>query len=430
MGDGFLISRQTGQLIQRMATWFRTHVEGGRLPGNPGQVIPFQFCRFELTAVLAPKGSATAEVCPYDGTNYTAPETGAISRTVYELAGIYRGWARDADASPDPIAGAKGVAMKLHDRDAWVVVWMEPHATLMTAAVNEGNGVTAADATFTIDTQTVIQPTDQAGWVDGAAPTTASNTGKYVLANNELCWFRWDDSAEVWECIGPVAAAGAIRFGKVQTGFSNASMSAKRTVSVKSCGSDGTNVEGNAYDVYTPMLGTQLATSLFDDDIVGFLPDKDGNLIICTPCHDDPMNVIKAWGGTADALPPGWGEWSGSTGRVLAGYTGSGVYDAIGATGGATTHTHTAHSDHTIAAHDDHAAHDHADEGCICVDSNLDGSTELVWDYVAGGTGEEAAMTHTAHAGGAAPGLGHDNNHSTEDNLDPFKVVQWMIRDS
>jgi len=168
-----------------------------------------------------------------------------------------------------------------------------------------------------------------------------------------------DSDADI--CLAQIIVdCGLLQWGKVQSGFVNVAGTAKATVSVKACDSDGAVFDpaADAFDVKTPIRKNK-ATALFTDYVVGYVADLAGSKIILTDCFDDPLGTVKQWDAATANIPDGWKECDGTAasaghlarpdarGRYIAGVDGS---HALDATGGNLTH---AHADHT---HSENAA--------------------------------------------------------------------------
>jgi len=72
-----------------------------------------------------------------------------------------------------------------------------------------------------------------------------------------------------------------IRFGKIQTTFTNGLGNTTRAVSVKSCDYEGNDETGDAFNVYTPLCPRK-TTDLVQGDVVGYCIDNEGDLVIVT----------------------------------------------------------------------------------------------------------------------------------------------------
>ena len=174
------------------------------------------------------------------------------------------------------------------------------------------------------------------------------------------------------------------KWARVQAGFVNASGSAVRTVSVKTCDYDGTNEAGGAFDTKTIINSTKY-TNLFTNDVVGYRVEQGGDKVITTDCWGVPFGFCVPYVGAIEDIPNGWRLLNAagtidSRGKVLLGYDpdGGATMNAVGATGGSATHTHAGHSNHT-----DHPVHNHTVPDH---DHELDEATQDFFDTIANRT--------------------------------------------
>ncbi len=129
------------------------------------------------------------------------------------------------------------------------------------------------------------------------------------------------------------------KWARVQAGFVNASGSAVRTVSVKTCDYDGTNEAGGAFDTKTIINSTKY-TNMFTNDVVGYRVEQGGDKVVVTDCWGAPFGAVMPWVGAVGDIPTGWrllddnGTYD-ARGRMLLGYEPGGEPDenAIGDTG-------------------------------------------------------------------------------------------------
>ena len=220
------------------------------------------------------------------------------------------------------------------------------------------------------------------------------------------------DEAEVTLVLGGTG----VRWGKVQTGFSNVDKPATKTaVSVKSCDIDGGSVAGDAFDVYAPTRANK-ATSLFTGDVVGWQYDDAGVRTIVTDCFDAIMNAIEWFAGTVADIPNGWELCDGNNGAIdLSGRfimcideDGLDSENTIGDTGGHRWHglTENNHPDHEFATE--------------FADDNGDGSSvEVIMP-----AGIPPAVHYEDHSG-TDPGY---NSGEDTDNRPPYYVLAAMQR--
>lgn len=290
---------------------------------------PVETCRFELKTSLSPDGYATAWLREWGGSAWTNTATEIV---VYDLLAKNRGRAAGT------YAGSKGVAVWSDESQRWEILDLQPMAMLLWADVDESSGVAPTDASFAVDGATLLQPI---GGVLDSLPTTAYNPLGLTLADNDKVLLAWNETATRWDAIAPSGASGGHAWGKVQTGFSNDSGEAARTVSVKACAWDGSGEAGDAFDVKTPLRANK-DTALFAGYVVRFSVEADATLLIDSDCWDDPIGTGR-WVNRDDAVRDGWEEVTAVRDRFVKGKTESEDYED---TGGAWP---AAHGDHTIA---------------------------------------------------------------------------------
>lgn len=150
-------------------------------------------------------------------------------------------------------------------------------------------------------------------------------------------------------------------------------------------------------------LQTQL-----DARLAGFCPLDDQGLV---PLERIPVGatwhvgMILMWSGAADAVPTGWALCNGENGtpdlrdRFI---VGAGNTYAVGATGGAATHTHTASTGQTTLTTNQIPSHNHG----ISM-----GYTSSDQGYVGGGTNTNWGTLYTQYSGGGA-----SHNHTATVN--------------
>jgi len=136
---------------------------------------------------------------------------------------------------------------------------------------------------------------------------------------------------------------------------------------------------------------------------VAYAYDADGFPTAVSGYLDCKIGMIKVWSGAIGDIPAGWQLCNGTNGtpdlrdRFL---VGAGSTYAVGATGGATTHTHIGTTDGTVLTTDTDGAHTHM--GLTDADGNHShgGAT---------GTGSISSSGAHTHAAGTASGT-TDNN--------------------
>jgi len=239
----------------------------------------------------------------------------------------------------------------------------------------------------------------------------AWNVGTSFIPEDTYCLLHYHNG--YWY-VNYSEGGGELKWGKVQSGFSNVTASSKTAVSVKECDIDGNNVTGAAFNVYAGIRANK-ATALFTDYVVGYLEDPDGNKVIVTDCYDDDFGTIKMWstnsGGTPNLIPDGWALANGSngttdlSGRFIVQYGQSGTtgpdYD-VDDTGGYNWHGNDGPGDTAGNNHPDHATHeDHTHPLVICSCVSVAGGTDhtiYVYDDSATGT-EYPDLEHDEHTG-------------------------------
>ena len=122
--DGFSLSRAFVGELRKMLQWWRQQTSsaaGTSGRGHHGQVVPYLFRRFELRYELTPGGTAEAYRLCWDSDDEQYEINEDVTFTVFDPSGLRWGHQRDRYASPNN-AGARGWAVKPHDRDIWEIV--------------------------------------------------------------------------------------------------------------------------------------------------------------------------------------------------------------------------------------------------------------------------------------------------------------------
>jgi len=147
--------------------------------------------RFELKDALTPAStSATAYACDEDWAEDTSVEF-----EVYDPLKRFRGRAIDTPTSGDK--GSQGEARFCPDNGHWEIVWMQPHALVISCLASAANDGTSA---ISVDTVTVAQPT---GGLLMAAVTSVANVHLWKCNDNANIDAIWDESLATpgWKAI-------------------------------------------------------------------------------------------------------------------------------------------------------------------------------------------------------------------------------------
>ena len=122
-------------------------------------------------------------------------------------------------------------------------------------------------------------------------------SGREVWPGRDVLIF-WDRQEYRWHLIHEKARASAITgeiyYAKVQTGFANCkgdAVVAARTVEVKTCDWDGTNVKGSTFDVIIPVRAN-MDTALFTDYVVEYRIQPDGTKTVANDVWDQPIGTV------------------------------------------------------------------------------------------------------------------------------------------
>jgi hypothetical protein len=273
--------------------------------------------------------------------------------------------------------------------------------------------------------------------------------------------------------LGQDSGAGVLKWAKATANWTNVTGNGSYVTCRKVDDRSGTN-PGDAVTLYLPRPNSG-DPNVRSGSVVAYCLEPGGEAVCVSPYMDDKIGSLKAWKGVIGDIPGGWTVATSLGGRVPAGYiSADATYGTIGATGGATTHSHasgTSGSNTTGITVDNHAAgntgsssgttssevtgitltpvaHTHTysessttaavaagtaftQAGTLVINSTTDG-TPTIND--AGHTHDIDSHTHTT------PGLTHTVNESahthttpasdTKSNLDPYYVVAWLERTS
>lgn len=162
---------------------------------------------------------------------------------------------------------------------------------------------------------------------------TVRNAGDRPVPKDQVVEIWYDRQERQWFAL--VAASGEIQWARVQTGFTNASGAAPRTVYVKACDwndTTGSSETGDQFNISTP-LKANADTSLFTGYVVGYQTVADGTKVIMTDCWDAPIGTVRAWDST-EAIRDGWEELTAARGRFLVGCESGETWDTPGDYGG------------------------------------------------------------------------------------------------
>ena len=242
-----------------------------------------------------------------------------------ETAKLYLGVGR---AGGYGVPGTRGWAQWSFSRQRWEIVWGNFKLTALAKA-------TYAIAKDSTGSMTVWWANLNTGVLESSTHTvTVRNAGGSPIPKDQLLEIWYDRQERQWFCI----VAAGIQWARVQSGFTNASGAASRTVYVKACNwndTDGSTQTGDQFNVSTP-LKANADTALFTGYVVGYQTVGDGTNVIMTDCWDDPIGTIRAVGADA-AVRDGWEELTDARSRFLVGRAGSpgdGAWGTYAATGG------------------------------------------------------------------------------------------------
>jgi len=185
---------------------------------------------------------------------------------------------------------------------------------------------------------------------------------------------------------------------------------------------DGTTVNTlESIKVWLPRNGQTKDPNIRKDAIIPVRLAEDGNYVCVGDYLDEVIGAFKIWHSTT--IPAGWQLATGFGGRFLVGYDATDTdHDAVGETGGASTHTHAGHDNH--ANHGDHADHaDHDDHPGT--QGNYPGSqpfTLNAWD-------DPPDLSHSSHGShGAHSAHSAHSAHDTVSHKPEYKTVVVIER--
>ena len=182
----------------------------------------------------------------------------------------------------------------------------------------------------------------------------------------------------------------------------------------------GTTVDTTtAVKVWLPRNGLQKDPNIREDAIFPIAPTSDGNYVCVGEYLDEEIGSIKIWHSTT--VPAGWQLAAGFGGRFLVGYDSTDSdHDAVGETGGASTHTHANHDNHSD--HADHPNHtDHASHGWDSA-RQLEEAATTGFDRITDTT-HDAHSSHGSHGAHSA-----HSAHDTVSNKPEYKTVVIIER--
>ncbi len=262
-----------------------------RLPAAP----PQRLRRFELAEDQEPGQTVYAHPRRWTGSEWVTDVRPQNKFLVTDPLGVYRGRGRNGE-----VPGSRGLARAPADASNWEIVDLQPNALLIRGQAY--TYVAKAEAELVIDHAEVLSPSGGL-IVDQAPPQAAEDTMTIFkipsgykpeaddvtvsVSEDEEVFAEWDESEVKWKML----TKDRLRFGKVQSGFTNADGTANRPVNVKSCLSDGTAETGDAFQVKTP-IRPHAYTELLAGDVVGYLTDADGTKIIVTECFQSGWRCL------------------------------------------------------------------------------------------------------------------------------------------
>jgi len=234
-------------------------------------------------------------------------------------------------------------------------------------------------------------------------------------------------------------------FAKVQTGFVNNEGTAARTVSLKTCDYDGTNVTGDAFNAQTEVWPS-MDTALFTDMVVRYRVMNDGTKVIISPNQWDQPHGTVIWEAIdVDNLRPGWAIANGIaamnvnfgggnvpdlSARFIMAHdpTGRADENGLGDTGGFRLHGPDENN------HDDHLTHTHEPGGRLDAFDAVDGATDVTnLDDTDFDTGEAWDWNNPSAVGAGGDFKKHfgsfDANQNT-DNRPRYYVSAARIRNA
>jgi hypothetical protein len=260
----------------------------------------------------------------------------------------------------------------------------------------------------------------------------ALNLGTEYCPEDTICLLHWFNDRWYFEYGQGVGGGGELGWGLVQSGFTNVSPASSKTrVVVKECDIDGSGVTGPTFPVWVGEKSNK-ATSLFYNDVVGYIEDGDDNKVVVTDAYDDWFHTVKIWsngatGATAPSTPPnGWYLADGTDGTVdlsakfVMGYD-AGSW-ALGVTGGYEWHGKGGGTGPAGNNHPDHEPHDHP----LIVDDYLYAATGPTGPNTTRFTAIDECATDTEDH--PLEHLGPFNSDEDTDNKPPFLVMAFIER--
>jgi hypothetical protein len=257
-----------------------------RDPGGRGAVV-----RFRTTATLALGGTAAAVIREWDGAAYQDGD--AITVEDWSTPGRF-----------SAVNGAEGVAVKLADKDEYVILWIEHQAIFATAQLTANMTAGTAACTFT--------DTWQGPSGVGAASQVYDIDGRYAgLVIGDKVLACWDDVESKYKiCDGPQDSKE--RWAYARTDWVNAAANGSYVPCDSATGKDGVSTGIDIGNVYL-LRGGDYDPDVRQGEIIAYTIAEDG-FKIAKGYVSDRIGTIKIWSGSAATIARGWQLCDGANG--------------------------------------------------------------------------------------------------------------------
>lgn len=253
--------------------------------------------RFRTTATLAPTGghggAAAAVTRVWDGAAYQDGDS-----IIVEDFTIPGRWSA--------VNGAEGVAVKLADKDEYVILWIEHQAIFATATLSGNMTAGTAACAFTDSWQ------GPAGV--GAAAQVYDVDGRYSgLLTGDKVLACWDDVESKYKiCDGPQTSK--LKWAYATADWINGPLNTSKVVCEAATGKDGASAGGGTFDVWLPRPSGSVDPNVRQGAIIGYTIDEADLRIAVTGYLDDCLGTIKIWSGSVATIPAGWQLCDGASG--------------------------------------------------------------------------------------------------------------------
>ncbi len=259
-----------------------------RDPGTLADIV-----RFRLDATLSLGGTAAATILVWDGDSYEDGDEITVED-----------WTTPGRWSA--VNGAEGVAVKLADKEEYIILWIEHQAIFATATLTANMTAGTAACTFT--------DTWQGPSGVGSASQVYDVDGRYAgLLIGDKVLACWDDVESKYKiCDGPQSQK--LKWAYATADWINGALNTSKVVCEAATGKDGGSAGGGTFDVWLPRPSGSVDPNVRQGTIIGYLTDDAGLRIAVTGYLDDCLGTIKIWSGAAADIKPGWQLCDGTNG--------------------------------------------------------------------------------------------------------------------